>query len=52
MYTVVYGMMGQWGPAYNNRELYPIICDNFCICVSESVVQQKLSQRCKSTIRQ
>ena len=25
---VVYGMTGQWGPAIQHRELYPIFCDN------------------------
>ena len=28
MHTEVYGMIGQWGPAVQNRELYPIFCNN------------------------
>ena len=28
MHTVVYGMIGPWGPAIQHRELYPILCDN------------------------
>ena len=26
----VYGMIGQWGPAVQHREFYPIFCDNLC----------------------
>ena len=25
---VVYGMAGQWGPAYSTGKLYTIFCDN------------------------
>ena len=30
MHTEVYEMIGQWGPAAEHRELYPIFCDNLC----------------------
>ena len=30
LHTEVYGMIGQWGPAVEHRELYPIFCDNLC----------------------
>ena len=44
----VYGMIGQWGPAVQHRELYPLFCDNLCgnriwkkmnmcICMTESL---------------
>ena len=28
--TKIYGMIGQWGPAGQHREPYPIFCDNLC----------------------
>ena len=28
MHTVVYGIIGQWGPAVQYREFYPIFCDS------------------------
>lgn len=28
MLAVVYGMIGQWGPAVYHRELHPKACDN------------------------
>ena len=28
VYTMVHGMDGQWGPAEQHRELYPLFCDN------------------------
>ena len=28
VYTMVHGMDGQWGPAVQHRELYPIFCNN------------------------
>ena len=28
MHTEVYGTIGQWGPAIQHREFYPIFCDN------------------------
>ena len=28
VHTVEYGKIGQWGPAVQNREFYPIFCDN------------------------
>ena len=39
--TLRYGMIGQWGPAIQHREPYPIFCDNYvekeslreCICM-------------------
>ena len=30
MHTEVYGMIGQWGPAIQHKELYPIFHDNLC----------------------
>ena len=30
MLAVVYGMIGQWGPAVYHRELYPIFCNGLC----------------------
>ena len=30
VYTEVYGMTGQWGPAAWHRELYPVFCDHLC----------------------
>ena len=30
MHTEVYGMIGQWVPAVQHRELYPVFCDNLC----------------------
>jgi len=30
MHTAVYGMIGQWQPAVQHRELHPIFCDNLC----------------------
>ena len=46
-HTEVYGMIGQWGPAVQHRELYPVFSDNLrgkriykrmdmCICMAES----------------
>ena len=28
VHTAVYGMIGQWGPAVQHREFYPISCDS------------------------
>ena len=28
MHTIVCGVDGQWGPAIEHRELYPVFCDN------------------------
>ena len=30
VHTEIYGMIGQWGPAGQHREPYPIFCDNLC----------------------
>ena len=30
MHTGVCGMIGQWGPAVEHSELYPIFCYNLC----------------------
>ena len=31
IHTEVYGMIGQWGPAVEHRELYPIFCVMICV---------------------
>ena len=30
IHTEVYGMIGQWEPAVQHKELYPVFCDNLC----------------------
>ena len=30
IHTVVYGMIGQRGPAVEHRKVYSIFCDNLC----------------------
>ena len=64
MNTEVYGMISQQGPAFQDRELYPIVCDNLCgrrirmrmdVCIGVTELLcciSKLPQPYKSTIVQ
>ena len=64
-HTGVCGMIGQWGPAVEHRELYPVFCDNLdgkefektmdgCVCITESLccTDNLVSQLCFKRERQ